>query len=59
MGVDGLPPWILKIAASALALGVTAIVNLSIRASKFPTMWKLVRLYLSVTEETTKQIIGR
>ncbi len=39
--MDGLSSKLLKLAAPAVASSVTKVINLSIKASKFPTLWKL------------------
>ncbi len=45
VGMDGLSSKLLKLAAPAIASIVTKVINLSIKASKFATLWKLARVY--------------
>ncbi len=45
VGMDGVSSKLLKLAAPAITSSVTKVINLSIKASKFPTLWKLARVW--------------
>ena len=44
IGIDGIPPLIVKLSAEVLSNSLTKIINLSINENTFPTMLKLAAI---------------